>query len=157
MRVVVADTGPINHRVLIGHSEILPALFEKVIIPSAVRDELIRAEAPEAVRNWINRPPAWLELHLLADSALDAALDNLDEGEKAALILATSLGADLPLLDDREGARVAREKGFRLVGTLRVLQLAARRGLLDLGQSFEQLKQTNFRYRHEIMDKLLNQ
>jgi predicted nucleic acid-binding protein len=79
------------------------------------------------------------------------------EGEKAALILAASLGADLLLLDDREGAKVAREKGFRVIGTLRVLHLAASRGLLDLAESFDRLKRTNFRYRQEIMDKLLDQ
>ena len=113
MRLVIADTGPINYLVLIGQSEILPALFERVIIPLAVRDELVRAEAPELVRNWINTQPAWLELHALPDVPLDSALESLDEGEKAALILAASLGADLLLVDDREGVRVAREKGFR--------------------------------------------
>jgi predicted nucleic acid-binding protein len=51
VRIVIADTGPINYLVLIGQSEILPALFEKVIIPAAVRDELARAEVPGAVRN----------------------------------------------------------------------------------------------------------
>ena len=55
MRVVVADAGPIHYLVLIGHIEILPALFEKVIIPFVVPDELARAAAPDAVRNWIKR------------------------------------------------------------------------------------------------------
>jgi predicted nucleic acid-binding protein len=48
---------------LIGQSEVLPALFVKVIIPSVVRDELDRAQTPAAVRKWIQSPPAWLELH----------------------------------------------------------------------------------------------
>jgi len=82
VRIVVADTGPINYLILIGQSEILPALFEKVIIPWAVRDELVRAEAPEAMRNWISTPPAWLELHPLFDGPFDAGLESLDEGEK---------------------------------------------------------------------------
>lgn len=88
-----------------------------MIIPSAVRDELAHAQAPEVVRNWINTPPAWLELHPLSGGPLDAALERLDEGEKAALILATSLGADLLLPDDREGVTVARKIGFRVIGT----------------------------------------
>jgi predicted nucleic acid-binding protein len=88
VRVVVADTGPINYLVLIGRSEILPALFERGLIPSAVRDELLRPEAPEAVRNWMNAPPAWLELHPLPDTPFDAELKNIaelksiDQGEK---------------------------------------------------------------------------
>ena len=73
------------------------------------------------------------------------------------MALAASLHADLVLLDDREGVRIARSKGFRVIGTLRVLQLAARRGLLDLSDSFGRLKRTNFRYRQEIMDSLLSE
>lgn len=124
MHTVVADTGPILYPVLIGHAEILPALFEKVIIPSAVRDELSRGEAPEMVRNWIQTPPAWLELRAPPTGPFDHALEKLDDGEKAALALAAALGADLVLLDDREGVRVARNMGLRAIGTLRVLQLA---------------------------------
>jgi predicted nucleic acid-binding protein len=111
----------------------------------------------------MHAPPAWLELHPPPDGPFDvelnhiAELKNIDEGEKAALVLAASLGADLLPLDDREGVRVARKQGFRVIGTLRVLHLAARRGLLDLAESFERVKRTNFRYRQEIMDQLLDQ
>ena len=94
MRAVIADSGPIHYLVLIGHSEILPALFEKIIIPSAVRDELARIEAPEAVRNWIQAAPPWLRVLTAAGEPLDdPSLKGLDEGEKAALVLAASLAA----------------------------------------------------------------
>ena len=157
MRIVVADTGPIHYLVLIGQSEILPALFENVIIPSAVRDELVHAQAPEAVRKWMQAPPLWLEMHPDPDATCHVGLESLDEGEKAALVLATSLGADLLLLDDRKGVRIARNRGLRVIGTLGVLHLAGRRDLLDLADSFERLKRTNFRYRQAIMDRLLNE
>jgi predicted nucleic acid-binding protein len=52
---------------------------------------------------------------------------------------------------------VARSKGLAVTGTLGVLSLAARRGLVDLADSFARLKRTNFRYRQEIMDALLDQ
>jgi predicted nucleic acid-binding protein len=158
VRVVIADTGPIHYLVLIGQSEILPALFERVILPSVVRDELARMEAPDAVRDWIQAAPAWLEVRSdSVSSSDDASLESLDDGEKAALALAASLAADLILMDDRDGVRVARSQGFRVVGTLRVLELGAPRGLLDLADAFERIKRTNFRYRQEIMDELLKQ
>ena len=158
MRAVVADTGPIHYLVLIGHIEILPALFEKVIISSVVHDELARAQAPDAVRKWIHAPPAWLEVQRHPGSPFDdPILESLDDGEKAALALAASLAADLVLMDDREGVRAARNRGFRVIGTLGVLDLGARRGLLNLADAFERLKRTNFRYRQEIMDELLKQ
>ncbi len=40
MQVVIADTGPVNYLILIGHIDILPAMFEQVLLPSAVRGEL---------------------------------------------------------------------------------------------------------------------
>jgi len=46
MQLVVADTGPVNYLLLIGHIDILPALFENVILPSVVRDELAKPNAP---------------------------------------------------------------------------------------------------------------
>ena len=123
-----------------------------------MHSELARAQAPDAVRNWVQAPPAWLEVQTLPGHAFDdETLEGLDDGEKAALALAASLAADLVLMDDREGVRVARNKGFRVIGTLRVLDLGARRGLLDLADAFERIKRTNFRYRQEIMDELLDQ
>ena len=45
MRAVIADTGPINYLVLTGDTEILPVLFEKVLIPAAVWDERNHVDA----------------------------------------------------------------------------------------------------------------
>lgn len=158
MDAVVADTGPIHYLVLIGHSEILPALFGKVFIPSVVYGELTRAEAPEVVR-WVQALPEWLEVQTPPSLATDdTSLESLDDGEKAALILAAALPADLLLLmDDRQGVRIARNRGLRVIGTLRVLQLGARNGLLDLVDAFERIRRTNFRYRREIMEELLRE
>ncbi|MFZ2107283.1 MAG: hypothetical protein WAV18_18240 [Roseiarcus sp.] len=62
MRLVVADTGPLHYLVLTGDIALLPNLFEKVLTPERVRDELAHAEAPAAVRAWIDVPPPWLEI-----------------------------------------------------------------------------------------------
>jgi predicted nucleic acid-binding protein len=73
------------------------------------------------------------------------------------LALARALSADLVLMDDRAGVAVAHQFGFAVTGTLGVLDLAARRGLIDLADAFTRLKATNFRYRPEILDALLAQ
>jgi len=56
----IADTGPVNYLILIGHINILPVLFQTVILPSAVRDELL--DAPLLVKNWIFDPPSWIDV-----------------------------------------------------------------------------------------------
>ncbi len=58
MRLVIADTGPVHYLILIGHVDVLPALFETVILTSTVQDELASRKAPAAVRQWIAEPPA---------------------------------------------------------------------------------------------------
>src|ERR1051326_6118144 len=155
MRLVVADTGPINYLVLIDSIGVLPELFERIFVPTAVYTELVDAEAPEEVRAWIGQAPAWLEVRSNPES--DNSLDErtLDEAERAAIALARAIGADLILMDDRAGVAVAQQHGLAVTGTLGVLELAARRGLIDLTSALNRLKTTNFRYRPEIIDAML--
>ena len=89
MRLVIADTGPINYLVLIGNIDLLPVLFEKVILPSTVEAELADPDAPPLVRNWIADPPAWLDVQETPARPLgQAPVEGLDEGETAAIALA---------------------------------------------------------------------
>ena len=47
--IVVSDTSRLNYVVLIDLQHILPELFERILIPAAVRKELQSAGAPEAI------------------------------------------------------------------------------------------------------------
>ena len=100
--------------------------------------------------------PPWLKV-LEAKPIDDPALQSLDPGERSAIELGISLKADLILIDDRNGRAVALSKGFETTGTLGILDLAAKRVLIDLRAAVDRLKQTNFRYRQEIIDGLLAQ
>lgn len=156
MRLVVADTSPLFYLLSIGHIHVLPELFGTVFIPDAVNDELRHPRAPALVREWASTLPDWIKVAAVEPSD-DATLGLLGSGERAAITLALSMHADLILIDDRKGKQVALEKGFEATGTLGVLRLAARRGLVDLAGAFDRLKLTNFRYRQEIMDALLEE
>jgi predicted nucleic acid-binding protein len=152
--VVVADTSPINYLILIGHADVFPVLFGKVILPTVVRDELARPRAPLAVRDWIADPPDWLEVRPSAQAA-DIALADLDDGERAAILLAMEVHAELLLIDERRAAKMARSRGFRVAGTLAILGMAARRDLLSLADAVDRLKRTSFHYSQEILDQFL--
>ncbi len=156
MRLVVTDTSPIFYLLSIGHIDLLPQLFGTVFVPDAVHKELCHPAAHAAVRDWAAGLAAWVEVKAVA-AIDDAALQPLGAGERAAITLALSLRADLILIDERKGTTVALSKGFDVTGTLGVLRLAAQRGLVDLGEAFTRLKRTNFRYRQEILDALLNE
>jgi len=155
VQLIVTDIGPVNYLILIGHIDILPAMFKKVLLPTAVRDELSDADTPEPVRNWMESPPAWVEVRETTVNSTDDNEADLGAGETAAISLAAELHADLLLMDDRRGAAVALRKGLMVTGTMGLLTRAAKRGMLDLADAFTQLKRTNFRYRQDIMDALL--
>jgi predicted nucleic acid-binding protein len=156
MRVVVADTGPLNYLTLIDAIDLLPKLFDRIFVPAAVHDELTDDGTPAVVRAWIAQVPAWLEIKPNPDSGGDDGIATvLDDGERAAIALAGLIGADLILMDDRDGVVFARAKGFAVTGTLGVLDLAAQLGLIDLAQAFTRLKETSFHYRQGLLDALL--
>jgi predicted nucleic acid-binding protein len=154
LRLVVADTGPINYLILIGCVELLPSLFETVLLPAAVAAELKAADAPTKVQEWIARPPSWAEIRN-DPPAFDPLLESLDAGEKAAIALARIWQADLLLMDERDGVKVARKKGLRVTGTLGVLDLAAERGLVDFAEAVQQLQRTSFHRPEALLQTLL--
>jgi predicted nucleic acid-binding protein len=157
MRLVVADAGPLHYLVLTGDIILLPKLFESVLTPKMVCDELSDSATPALVRAWIADPPSWLEIRpnpLESDRFRGA---ELDAGEAAAIALALEANADLILLDDREGVAFARAEGLAVTGTLGVLDIAARRGLVDLAEAFARLKRTSFYYRQGLLDAILNE
>ena len=58
---------------------------------------------------------------------------------------------------NRRGAAVARDKGFEVTVTLGILDLGARRGMVDLSDALARLRTTNFRRREELFYALLRQ
>ncbi len=156
MRRVIADTSPIFYLLSIGQIDLLPRLFGRIVVPDAVYKELSHPSAPRMIREWAAATPEWAEV-VPVDAIDDAALQTLGAGERAAITLALSLHADLILIDERKGTNVALRKGFEVTGTLGILQLAARRKLVNLADAFAHLKRTSFRYRQELMDELLRE
>jgi predicted nucleic acid-binding protein len=106
----------------------------------------------------MQQPPQWLEV-LAAPTVApeDPALQVLDLGERAAIVLAESIRADLLLIDDRAGALLAQRRGFAVTGTLGVLMLASQAGLLHLRDAFARLQKTNFRYPPSLLETLLEE
>jgi predicted nucleic acid-binding protein len=58
--LVVADSSPLNVLVVVGYADILPKLFQAVVIPPQVAGELSHPRTPAAVREFIASPPSWL-------------------------------------------------------------------------------------------------
>jgi predicted nucleic acid-binding protein len=152
--IVVSDTSPICYLLLINQIEILKVLYNVVTIPQTVADELSASESPPVVKNWITQPPDWLQVQP-TETIQSIELEKLDPGEREAILLAEQLKADLVILDDKAARRIALERGLRIIGLLGILKDAARSGLLDLGTTFEQLREVGFWVAPSLLERLL--
>lgn len=152
--IVVADTSPLNYLVLIGEIELLQALYETVLIPEEVLLELHRPGAPVQVRSWAGSLPGWCEVRALI-SAPDAALSELDPGERDAIQLALEAGVDTLLMDESDGRREALRRNLRVTGTIAILEKAAQRGWIDFRTVLKKLDRTSFRLSAAIRNEFL--
>jgi predicted nucleic acid-binding protein len=130
---------------------VLPAIFGRVYTPSAVIRELLHQRSPEAVRTWASNLPEWLTVQ----DPTHTASSKLGAGETAAISLALELKADRVLIDDRDGSWEATRNGLNVIGTLGILEEAAKRGLIDIEQKTKALKQTNFRASERLYQAVL--
>ena len=58
--IVVSDTSPLTALLTVGEEDLLTRLFDEVVIPEAVRDELLRHHA---------RLPHWLRVASVQNAA----------------------------------------------------------------------------------------
>jgi predicted nucleic acid-binding protein len=153
--IVVADTTPINYLILIDTAHLLPALYQKVLIPASVRRELLHDGSPARVSAWARSLPGWCQ-SLDLSSPPDPSLADLDEGERDAIHLALEQRADILLMDDLEGRRAAIAKGISIIGTVAFLEKCSQQGLIDFREAFARLGHTNSRISSAIRQEFLD-
>lgn len=152
--IVIADMSPISYLVLIDAVDLLPPLYGHILIPTAVHKELTASQAPVKVRAWCNEPPSWLEIREISDKVDPNLSEILDSGESEAIQLAKELDADLLLIDELAGRKIAVDNGPRVVGLVGVLATAARRGLIDVEEAILRIETTNFYISEDLIEFL---
>jgi hypothetical protein len=124
--VVISDTSVISNLLQIDHLHLLPTLFGQAKIPPAVHRELNQMSG--AYRFVLAEHP-WLEVKPLADYDLATQLQTqLDPGESEAIALAEELSADVLLIDEAKGRKIAQQRGMAITGLLGVLLSAKDQG-----------------------------
>jgi predicted nucleic acid-binding protein len=150
---VVSNTTPLNYLILIGRDEILRVLYESIVIPTAVFNELTSYRAPSLVRHWTLNKPNWLSVQEAPDIT-DSALDEIQIGERQAIVLAELVRPEFIMLDDLRARRVAQNRGLNVIGTLGILTTAAEKGHITLREALDDLKQTSFRVSSSLLESL---
>jgi uncharacterized protein len=149
---IVSDAGPLHYLILIDCTDALPALFERILIPPAVRDELLHGSTPKKVKDWMGHCPPWLTIEPVTYPHL---LASLHKGETAALQLALQMGIAAVLMDEFDGRATARRLGLLPIGTVGVLERMAELGIIELPAAITKLRQTNFFISPEFLDAAL--
>jgi predicted nucleic acid-binding protein len=120
VRIVVSDTSPVRALGHLGHISWLQLIFDSVIIPPAVAQEL--AQPPASLSPVDIHDFAFLRVQTPSNSdAVLALLSVLDLGEAEAITLAEEVHAEAVLIDERAGRQVARQRGIAVLGTLGIL------------------------------------
>lgn len=126
--IVVADAGPLIALGRIDAIGLLPRLFARIEVAETVIAEcLARPDLPDATRESAAIQADWLTPCADVPGLVEASID---AGVASSIARARQAGIDL-LMDDRAAVAFARRAGLKVIGTLGVLILAKRRGLLD--------------------------
>lgn len=123
---------PILNLGLIGRLELLPSLYEQVLMPAAVFQELTHSDCEPKV---LAPTSSWVVVAQVRNQAeVNHLCGQLDSGEAEAIVLAEEKGADLLLMDERCGRRIAASRGLGITGLLGVLAEAKQAGLIETVQ-----------------------
>jgi len=129
----VSDTSPLLGLAAIGQLDLLHEQFGAVFIPSAVLAELkLESGFRGAALLTQALSDGWLETKPVKNEPLVRALSNeLHLGEAEALALASDLGVEMIVMDERDGRAHARDMGLKTVGVLGVLLRAKKLGRIQ--------------------------
>jgi uncharacterized protein len=128
---IVSNTSPLILYARIGRLELLQQLFDDVLVPPAVYQEVVLQGAGRPGAASVSNA-VWIQRQALSDyRVVQALMVELDRGEAEAITLAMELGGQTAiLLDDQKGRRLADARGVEVIGSGGVLVRAKRRGLL---------------------------
>jgi predicted nucleic acid-binding protein len=129
--IVVSNTTPLSELAKVGKMYLLRDVFERVIIPVEVYDEVTTGNHP-AVRQV--RSANWIEVRVVSNPEAVVSLQmetGLDLGESAAIALAEELKAQRILIDELAGRVVAKTRNLSVTGTVGVLLIAKQQGLIS--------------------------
>lgn len=149
--IVVADAGPLIALAQIGHVALLESLYGRLHISPAVRDEVTISGHGHPGSAEI-AGASWIEVVLPQDRTAVALLrERLDLGESEAIVLAIELHADLLLMDEARGRRIAEARGLKKTGTIGTLIIAKKRGLIPaVSPLLDELVARGFRMSEEL-------
>ncbi len=155
--IVISDTTPLITLMKAGRLDVLNRLFGDVLIPEAVYEELT---CNDAFRDEVEiiQDSSYIKVVTVGDDSRVSFLQRvsgLDLGESEAIIYADEVKADLLLMDEIAGRRVARNMSLTITGSIGILVQAFQSGILSQSEVEDALRRIRESNRH-ISEKLIS-
>jgi predicted nucleic acid-binding protein len=156
----VADTAVINASPLIflvrgGHLDLLPKFFGKVLVPRQVADEIMARGEGDATAQALEQTP-WLETATTEGIPASVESWGLGAGESAVIALALSTDNCEAVIDDLAGRKCAASVGVPVRGTLGIVLLAKKRGMIPAARPvLEDLLRGGMYLSRHVLDRAL--
>ena len=129
----VSNGSPLILYAKIGQLELMRELFDQIVIPRAVHDEVVRTGTGRSGAAAV-AAASWIEVRSVKDRRRVRTLSaRLDAGEAEVVALASEVeGLESVIIDDRDGRRLAFEQGLPVMGSAGVLLLAKERVVIPM-------------------------
>ncbi len=128
---IVSNTSPISNLAKVGQLNLIQQLYGRILIPTAVWEELLDERASETVITAV-QSASWLEVQPVQNQKLVNELRGLvNVGEAEAIAIALEVNANRLLIDERLGRRAAANLGLKTTGALGILLAAKQQRLIS--------------------------
>ncbi len=129
MRKIISNTTPIITLLTISKLELLRDIYDKIIIPEGVYQEIEAGKNKNFYKDLSKIE--WIEIKSITDKEPLKYISDLDKGEAEVIVLANEIKADLVIIDENAGREYAKYFGLKLTGTIGILLKAKELGLID--------------------------
>jgi predicted nucleic acid-binding protein len=142
---IIVNTSPLQYLHQLNLLELLPLLFQEIIVCDAVILELARGRQLGLVLP-IPENLSWVKVNRPIGLAGTKLAGNLGPGESSSLVLAVERPGSWLVLDDRLARETAKKLGIPLLGTAGVLLRAKQAGhISSIAPVLDQLDVLGFR------------
>lgn len=128
--LVVSDTSCISNLYQIGNLDLLQKLFAKIIIPTAVFNELKIFHSIDLIGQIGSF--GIIVQHVSNNELINKiAANGIDKGETEAIALSLEMKPSFLLIDEKEGKKVAKKYGLNTIGIIGIILLAKEYNLIE--------------------------
>jgi len=145
-RIIISDTSCLIALSNIELLDILKELYDEIIITKEVQDEFGK------------KLPDWIIRLEVKDKQKQSEIErNLDKGEASSIALALEIKNSTLIIDEIKGRRIAKSYNINIIGTIGILLIADKRGLIkDVLSVILKLVNKGFRLSDDLLNILIN-